>query len=820
MGRRGPKAQPFWAISPDGERTLEEDGVPSFARFHGLDTSAVYNCLSGQSGTHKGWRFSKANGEDVERVEPPPSAPIRKGARENVDAVRREIREAIDSLSTRQKSIDSGKEQAPPNWKPGESLKVHEARAKMHGLELKHIVDNRTEAEKFADAVEKLDAGLDSLWPELENLLNALESEYDKMLRYGDDYFRERNEKARDQESKIDPKAWAETVLKWIARLRLMRRVMDRARTDIDPMATELDRVISESVSLLRYMLFVMRPDKDTDQPGSIFLVGRHLVKMVVDLWVAENRCEWTPWGPRKPLEERHPDDWQARRIAAGIDYDGVMLMYPPRHSKTSVLRAWVCRRIARDQRTQGAYVHDMDEEAQKFNRYVQAAFDMNTDTGKRNYSLYKFELAGYDNAATTMRLQVDDPPKCPNLTCATVWSSKLGINLDWLIVDDVVPKKDQDQPTLRERRKQQFKRVWLTRFHGSRGFYIVAGYPWHHEDLVWDTYQEAKRWARSNGAAGQCLVVSKMAVGGPATSPQFYSIWPEMYPVKELRRRYMMMNDAAGWAANWMLNPITDDLRIVKRVRLYDPHAKEVREAIEGAVIHLSLDPAATNRAKSDKAGLVRAALCDVVARTPTEWGEQVETETMMLVLDAEEFHATQAEAADRMARIGSGSRVDYIHIEVAGGYGTSARDLLGAIHGVSSIIEHKPGMRNKEQRLRGVAPLVEDGSPGLRAKVAFPGVRGADGELVVDERVRQLVDYVVNFRVTTGHHSLDAFTQVCKHVAHELGAGEGAVTAEIHKAEAEKSNRIKKLYEDMQESEKRFADMGVMAWAEGMGA
>lgn len=814
MSRPGPKPKPFRAISPEGEVLEIDYGVPDFAREHQLDHASIYNCLKGKSATHLGWRFKYA--EESGEADAPPR-PMRAGS-SSVDAIREEIREAINELSKRQAKIDKGDEQPPPNWRPKDSLAVHEARAKMHGLELKHIVDARTDIEKFADAIDKLN-NLEDLWPELEELLTAMEGQFDLANRLGEEYFAQRNAEAKEREGQIDPKVWMETVLKWMGRLRMMKRVIDRARSDTDPEALHSQTVVSEAVSLLRYMLFVMRSDFDTQLPGNIFVVGRHLVKMVVDLWEAENRCEWTPWGPRKPLEERHPDDWQARRIAAGTAYDGAMLLYPPRHSKSSVLRAWACRRIARDQRTQGAYIHDMEDESQKFNRYVASAFNRETDTGRRNYSLYKFELESYDNGADTVRLRVDDPPKCPNLTCATVWSSKLGINLDWLLVDDVVSKKDQDQPTLRDRRKTTFKRVWLTRFQGSRGFYIVAGYPWHHEDLVWDTYMEAKRWARTNGKAGQCLAVSKMAVGGPNTDPAFYSIWPEMYPPKELRRRYMMMNDAAGWAANWMLNPITDDLRIVKRVRLYDPNVVEFRQCIEIGEIHVSLDPSSTNRAKSDYTGLVRIVVGDVTTRTPTDWGEQVETERMALVLDADEFHATQAEAADRLGRMATSSRVDYIHIETAGGYGDSVRDLLRAIYGVTSTVEHKPGMRNKEQRLKAVAPLLEDGSAGLRAKVAFPGVRSGD-DLVVDERVRKLVDYVVNFRVTNGHHSLDALTQVLKFVASQLGAGEGAVTSEIREASEDRRTRLRKMYDAMEEEQRAMEESGVMAWAQGAGA
>lgn len=50
------KMHRFIAISPDGER-YRVVGISPFARKHGLHVSAISNCLSGRTKSHRGWKF-------------------------------------------------------------------------------------------------------------------------------------------------------------------------------------------------------------------------------------------------------------------------------------------------------------------------------------------------------------------------------------------------------------------------------------------------------------------------------------------------------------------------------------------------------------------------------------------------------------------------------------------------------------------------------------------------------------------------------------------------------------------------------------------
>ena len=123
-------------------------------------------------------------------------------------------------------------------------------------------------------------------------------------------------------------------------------------------------------------------------------------------------------------------------------------------------------------------------------------------------------------------------------------------------------------------------------------------------------------------------------------------------------------------------------------------------------------------------------------------------------------------------------------LHVETTGGGGALVQMLEDA--GITSnVIAHTTGGKNKEVRLRRVAMLLEDGSPGIRARVEFPGKRDDDtygengmrkpGELRPDKVAKKLIDYVENFRVSSGYHSLDALTQAVAYIGAEHGFSGG---------------------------------------------
>lgn len=809
-GRSQVKFRVQW---PDG-RVTEHEGITKFIDEHsdmGLSGGCISGCLSGKSATHKGLRFFKiAAGH-----EPPP--PLKDEPDEyddgkykpgpgpiTAEARKAELQQCLAELSHQVRRAATGDWVPPTGWNPERILSVYRQEAAAYGLDLTKLADARSDEERLQEAVDAILTSPEEVFALVDEQIDTLEAAFEQVRQFGEDYFT-----ARQRET-TRPKELAEA---WIARLRRIRALRKRAmeiRTE-----TSRDAKLNNATRLLRYMIYTGRDDK-----GAVYSVGFHMVKMSVDLFMAQHGAVWDCEGMKLPGEQVGPapmaGERDGRLINDGTKADGAVMMYPPRHTKTTVLRFWCGQTINEDPVTQGVYLHDKEDESKDFKQHVGNLFDPQTSSGRRSLSLYpQNRLADYDNNAYNLRVWTPDPPKNPNLHASSIWSSALGKNLNWIIADDVIPQEDQNQPTERDRRKRKFRGTWLTRFVGGKGFYILSGYPWHHDDLLWETYKLARKGVESNWTAGLRVLVSKMPVGGPKTN--FKSIWPDMFPPQTLRAMYRKINDAAIWSANFMLNPITDDMKIVKKVRLYDVDEDEHQLFVQGAVIHVSVDPAATARVDSDKAGFILAGFGDAIFQERVGDLIKQSSETVIRILEAKEFYATQIELVDHIAELASGRKIDLVHVEVVQGF-VAVLEMLSRVHGIQSVIEHKPGNKNKEQRLRAVASMLEDGSPGLRAVVEFPGRKNEHGVLEPLDGVRHLIDYVINFKVTTGHHSLDALTQLCKHLAPAVGIGEGSVSKEMRENAGLPANRLTRLYAEMErESREARRPESVLSQASG---
>jgi hypothetical protein len=111
--------------------------------------------------------------------------------------------------------------------------------------------------------------------------------------------------------------------------------------------------------------------------------------------------------------------------------------------------------------------------------------------------------------------------------------------------------------------------------------------------------------------------------------------------------------------------------------------------------------------------------------------------------------------------------------------------RDVPGA-----KVVRHKPANKNKEQRLRMCANLIEntrpthvpDGWPG--AVVEFPGVRNEKGDLVLADGFKPLATQILDFGVTPEDHLLDATTQLLNYLSHRFHREYGGFSSEVRRA------------------------------------
>jgi phage terminase large subunit-like protein len=236
------------------------------------------------------------------------------------------------------------------------------------------------------------------------------------------------------------------------------------------------------------------------------------------------------------------------------------------------------------------------------------------------------------------------------------------------------------------------------------------------------------------------------------------------------------------------MLEPITDDMKIVRRVRLVDIEDPRVQEMLRTAENRMSVDPASKGDGTGDKAGLVVMAIGDIVSAEKRDGISYMDRETIGLVRLAKEFDATQTEIMNEMRDVSRRININMAYVEVVGGYGSAIIEALQNFHGVHSTIGLKPD-GNKAARFKAVAGMLENADPLIPATIAFPAKypRDAQGNIPDGARLEpiegmdKLISYVENFAVEEGYHSLDALTQMAKMALPVLGAGRGAFSAEV---------------------------------------
>lgn len=119
----------------------------------------------------------------------------------------------------------------------------------------------------------------------------------------------------------------------------------------------------------------------------------------------------------------------------------------------------------------------------------------------------------------------------------AGIMGSITGRTSDIGIIDDPVRNRaDAESPTYRERTWDQYTSAFATRQFGTEGAIIVCATRWNEDDLA----GRLLRLAAENPDADQWEVISLPAIA--ETSDEYRqkgeALWPEKYPVAELKKR------------------------------------------------------------------------------------------------------------------------------------------------------------------------------------------------------------------------------------------------------------------------------------------
>lgn len=433
---------------------------------------------------------------------------------------------------------------------------------------------------------------------------------------------------------------------------------------------------------------------------------------------------------------------------------------------------------------TQALYIHAIADKAQEQKAHVARLFTKESAAGRRNTSIWNHQLDKTDNNKTKMRLKLPERSKSPTVTSTGIMSAQLGADTNIQILDDIVPQSDVDQPTERDRRFKILSGTFGTRQRGQDTFRVVIGTFWHHDDAL------SRLW--KIGDTSDLYVRSRQKTGGPNTSPPFKPLWPEVFPAQELRRRFDEMNhNISLWSANYMGNPITEEARLIKTLAYFDPDSVEHMDFMAGARCYVTVDPTATNKEKADKAGLVYVAVGDVQTDYANDGNVTTGFMTKARIVDYKEIHVNQVELADTVAQYSMARPVHQVHVETRSGYHATA-DILQNKYNIEAV-RHDPGPKNKEQRLKACAGIIDNSLQGLQALVEFPGVPHTDGKLGPDEKHKPFYNQFLDFGYAPDDHCVDAVTQLLNYLLRSgiLVAG-GSATISVGKFPEQRNPRM----------------------------
>lgn len=647
-----------------------------------------------------------------------------------------------------------------------ESLtKMIEREASMAGLDAISIADARSEGDKLTAAVNRLiDEG------DKDSIFENTDEELDIMLRAIEEFVAGDVSALHliEDRTAASAREKIERGKKWLNRLHRVKRLREYTKNPIPP---SIKRKIADSPKLqaaweathvLRYMLYVGRSSTlshktDKGFKTNIYRFGKHHLRFALDTWEARTGCDY--YEGHINLRGRRPNK-------------GVILIAPPGHGKSEFASHYLALEINLNPNTQALYIHAIADKAQEQKAHVARLFERDNAAGRRNLSLWNHVLDKSDNNKTKMRLKLPERTKSPTVTATGIMSAQLGADTNIQILDDIVPQSDVDQPTERDRRFKILSGTFGTRQRGQDTFRVVIGTFWHHDDAL------SRLWKTSDRS--DLYLCSKQYTGGPSTSPAFFPLWPEVFPASELRRRFQEMNcNVSLWSANYMGNPITEEARLIKQLAYYDPDDPGHQDFMASASYHVTVDPTATNKETSDKAGLLYVAVGEVPTVTVKEGQTTFGYMQKARIIDYKEIRANQVELADTVARYASTHPVYQVHIETRSGFSATA-DILQNKWGIEAV-RHDPGPKNKEQRLKQCAGVIDNSLQGLAALIEFPGILMSDGRVGQDEKHKPFYQQFLDFGYATDDHCVDALTQLVNHLLRSgtlVAGGDAAVS------------------------------------------
>lgn len=714
-----------------------------------------------------------------------------------------------------------------------------EKEAKLMGLNLADLMDQRSPELRVREAVDKL------LSSDGESALETAEDEIDAIIRGVEDSVslcqafldRDMDDVDSQAQSIRTQRAEAEARLargkRWASLLRRVKILQRQTRKPVPTLSEggDFQRTLGWEISYpLRMMLYVYRSDIATskaDRSKMVFQIASHHAKIAYHIWKARHGVRFYVKGSDKERGAYSSIFGLETGPCRGANrMDGCVIVCPPRHGKSSIGTAWMVCEIVQNPRCQAIMLHAVQDEGSKNFRHIREAFLDESSIGRRFNALHpELRLSERDNDKKTMRLELPEPTRDPQLRAVGVRTSVGGANSDIQWWDDPVDPKERDQPEVRADTSFRLMSQVKRRMQGDKSFLLVTATLWHMDDATNRLLEDI----RVGKIKMSSLVIG---TGGPKTNPEFSPVWPEMYPASKLRQIYAEMRSPSDFSAQYMADPRPDELRIVKKLSFYDPFSDQHQQFLRSCVCHASLDPSATSRkyvkSGTDKAGFIYLGVGEVSVQEADDDIAITTTRRVIRILDAKEFHAGPAEAVEMVKEYASNHRVDKVHVEAVA-FSMAIVDSLRNQLNLSSneVVAHNPRALSKEQRLKAVAPMIDDSlrDQGMGAAVVeFPGEMGEGDQLRIVQALAWLADNILNFGASKNDHAVDALTQVLKTLIGDVDVSGGSVTQAVRIASPEygakeiRRRMMERMYQnagkkperDVLDEERRFMMQG----------
>ena len=697
-----------------------------------------------------------------------------------------------------------------PNYKT--ALEGILKEAEFNGIDKDSVVDNRPVEVKLRELADRfVDMTVDQQDENLLETQDGLLSTLDKLML---DTIKDANEHCEamvmkmthEQASRERDYRLAQKRLRagkvWRDRIEMVRRLKDLARNPVphcmkQKVTTELKQHSMQASHLLRYMLYTMRTNLSEKQAAggaaSLLRFAKHHVKMAVRLYMGANSLDVTHEGFR----ERHNK------------YYSVIMIVPPGHGKTTMATGFFANRMSRNPYRKLKIGHAIEDKSCDNVTYVSSFFKPDNPTGRRNLALHEHIPRVVESSNYHLVFDTQERSRSANITGDGATAKVGGDDVDDIWFDDFVDEEERHSELLRTRKKNKLK-AWMHRKRDPKtSLDLTTATAWHEDDA------NMSRVKASREGKDPHTYVIRMYCGGP---PTFDPLWPEMYGGSHLRKEYA--SDPFLYSAAYQSNPRSQELQLIKKLRFYDNASDTHREFLSGATYYVSVDPAATNREKSDKAGVIYAALGDVTGVvTHPDGREELTSERRLRILSAHQITADIDGAKQYIYAHSYGHRVDFVAIEEVG-FSGSLRVQISNELGIDCI-PCPTHSKSKEMRLKAVSALIEDRhvERGGGAVVEFPGVRNENGTIKCDPEYDWLRDQFYRFGATKNDHCLDAVTQLVAYLTRtgELQAGTGFVTDKVRAATGvvDGDPRIAKwLDEVMQKDSKKRESVEIEDW------